>query len=120
MFFYPTAITNMTHEAISLYEKGKYIESMSYWQEILKLSGRSRIAHNGLGKAYFQSQDYEKAAEHFKIANNKIDYSEAYWEIRNLWLQNNIATILIVVFLVWVLWQIVKLLDKKNMGFERF
>lgn len=111
--FYPTAITNMTHEAISLYEKGKYIESMSYWQEILKLSGRSRIAHNGLGKAYFQSQDYEKAAEHFKIANNKIDYSEAYWEIRNLWLQNNIATILIVVFLVWVLWQIVKLLDKK-------
>lgn len=112
--FYPTVLTNMTHQALMFYKKGQYLESMDYWKEILKLTGRSRMAHNGLGKAYFQSQNYEKAAEHFKIANNRIDYSEAFWEIRNNWLNNNIGFILIVLVLIGLTWQFIKIINKKH------
>ena len=98
--FYPTAFAGMMHRAVDLFEKGEYSESHRIWQEILRLSGISQIAHDGIGKGYFQAGNYEAAAKHFKIAQNRADYSEAYWEIRNLWLQENLGYILIALVLI--------------------
>lgn len=93
--FYPTSFAEKAHQALNLFEDGKYNDSMQLWQEILRLSGVSRIAHNGIGKGYFQQGDYEKAAMHFKIAQNRADYSDSYWEIRNNWLQTNLIWVII-------------------------
>lgn len=112
--FYPTAFAQATHQAISLYENGRYEESKAIWQEILRVSGISRMAHNGMGKGYFQAGDYEKAAMHFKIARNQEDYSQAYWEIRNQWLQKNAGWILIGLVLLLLLRKAVQRMDKKH------
>jgi Protein of unknown function (DUF1282). len=103
----------MIHEAISLFENGKYLESKDLWQQILKLSGTSQIAYDGLGKAYFQENDYRKAAENFRLAQNREDYSESYWEIRNEWLQNNIALLLILLVVAGLMVKILKKIDSK-------
>lgn len=109
--FSPTVFSGMTHQAIDLFENGKYSQSMELWQEILKLNGISRIAHNGIGKGYFQVGDYEKAAGYFKIARNQKDYSEAFWEIRNQWLQRNVGFLLLIPILLYILWKSLQWLD---------
>lgn len=111
--FYPTTFAEMTHKAINLYDQGKYNESKIIWKEILKLSGNARIAHNGLGKAYFQEGDHEKALEHFEFAINVPDYSETFWEVRNNFLQNNGALIIIIIILIYAVYMLLKFLDKK-------
>lgn len=111
--FYPTSFAEMTHKAINLYDQGKYNESKIVWQEILKLSGNARIAHNGLGKAYFQEGNHEKALEHFEFAINVRDYSETFWEIRNNFLQSNGALIIIIITLIYAIYMLLKFLDKK-------
>lgn len=112
--FFPTIFADMTHEAINLFENGKYSQSKDLWQEILKLSGTSKIAHDGLGKAYFQENDYEKAAYHFKIAQNRTDYSESFWEIRNKWLQNNSGILIILLIFLVVVIKLLKKIDEKK------
>lgn len=112
--FYPTIFAEMTHKAITLFEGGKYSESKDLWQQILRLSGTSRIAHDGLGKAYFQENDYEKSAYHFKIAQNREGYSESYWEIRNKWLQDNVGVIIIGLVILIIAINLVKKIDAKK------
>lgn len=112
--FYPTIFAEMTHQAISLFEAGKYSESKDLWQQLLRLSGISKIAHLGLGKAYFQENNYEQAAYHFKIAQNRVDYSESYWEIRNKWLQDNGSFIIIFLVLLVITHKVLKKIDEKT------
>jgi hypothetical protein len=112
--FYPTIFAVMTHKAISLFESGKYSESKDLWQQLLQLSGTSKIAHLGLGKAYFQANNFELAAYHFKIAQNRIDYSESYWEIRNKWLQDNGSFIIIFLVLLVIAHKVLKIIDERT------
>lgn len=112
--FKPTDYANMVYGAMNLYEEGLYEEAMVQWNEVLKLNQMSVLAHNGVGKAYLHAQDYEAALEHFEVANNKSYYSEAFWEVRNNWLQKNLGRLLLIIILVIVVYQVLKLIDKKN------
>lgn len=116
--FSPTVFSGITHRAIDLFENGKYVQSMDLWQEILKLNGISLSAHNGIGKGCFQVGDYEKAANHFKIARNQEDYSEAFWEIRNQWLQRNVGFILVIPILLYILWKFLQWLNSQTEFFR--
>lgn len=118
--FFPTIFADMTHRAINLFESGNYAESKALWQQILQLSGTARMAHNGLGKAYFQESDFEKAAYHFKIAQNRADYSESFWEIRNKWLQDNSALMIILIVCFFILSYMLKKIDAKKGIFDPF
>lgn len=111
--FYPTAFARMVHEAMYLFDNGKYNESMELWAQILELSGKSRIAHNGLANAYMQKGDFVNAAKHYRIAQNRNGYSEAYWEIRNQWLQQNTGSIMIAIFILIILNKLMRILMRK-------
>jgi len=86
--FTPTDYAMMIYEAIGDYNETRYDESIAIWTEVLNLNQLSILAHNGIGKNYLQTEEYALAAEHFKIAGNRALYSEAFWEIRNIWLQD--------------------------------
>jgi len=98
----PTIYANLIHQALDYYVQGKYLESKDIWRNVLKYDGYINIAHNGIAKAYFQEKKYDLAAKHFKIAFNREGYSEAFWEIRNIFLQKYIPYILIVIILIYV------------------
>lgn len=100
--FTPTEYACVLHKALDLFSAGKYRESLELWKSVLVYDGYSQIAHYGLGKAYFQMGDYRNAALHFKEAFVVRDLSDAYWEIRNEFVQKNVELIfgLFLIFIV--------------------
>jgi tetratricopeptide (TPR) repeat protein len=98
----PTEFANLVHEAINYYQDGKYIESKEPWEKVLQMNSMFDLAHIGLGNAYYKLEMYDDAIKHFEIANNKLGYSQSYWELRNIWFNNNLLYILLL-FLIWIL-----------------
>ncbi len=100
--FRKTEFTHNVHRALELYISGKYEESKGLWEEVLRYNSMFDLAHKGIGMAYYLERDYTKAMEKFEIANAKEEYSEAFWEARNIWIMNNItkAAIILVVLIV--------------------
>ncbi|OAA31941.1 hypothetical protein AT15_03705 [Kosmotoga arenicorallina S304] len=117
--FNPTEYTNILHEALNLYINGKYLESKETWQKVMTYDGYLRIAHYGLGKAYFQSGEFEKAAVHFKEAYAKAEYSDAYWELRNAFIQKHMGLFLLVFVIVFFLFTVLsRMRSKKSNAFR--
>jgi len=105
---YPTQFAQTTHQAISQMESGDYAGAGQIWRELLALNGMSRISHNGYGKALYFQGDYQGAMEHFYLAGNKEDYSEAFWEIRDQWIHDNGGILVGGLFAVCILWWLFK------------
>lgn len=89
--FRKTEFTDKVHQALELYMSGKYEESKGLWEDVLRYNSMFDLAHKGIGMALYLERDYQGAMEKFKIANAKEQYSEAFWEARNIWLMNNIT-----------------------------
>lgn len=100
--FEPTKNQNSIREAMEAYNQGDYAGSSQILSELLKLNDTSFFAHLYMGKNSMQIGDYETAAYHFKTANSKGDYSEAFWEIRNFWLQEHLLYVLSGGILLWI------------------
>jgi len=111
--FMPTDYANTIYSAIINYNNTNYEEAIRLWQEVLRLNQLSILAHNGIAKNYLQIEEYSLAAEHFKIAGNRDLYSEAFWEIRNIWLQNNLITIIELLAIFGVVAIALKLVNRK-------
>jgi tetratricopeptide (TPR) repeat protein len=99
--------------AIERYNDGLYLETVEILNEVLKYNNTSAISHYYRAESYMRLLEYEKAREGFRTINGKFSYSLAYWEIRNIWLQNNIAYILYSVLLILLLSKVIKFLDRK-------
>lgn len=102
--FIPTEFASLVHTALSLYQDGKYIESKEPWEEVLKMNDLFDLAHRGLGNAFYSLGDYEKALEEYYISYNREGYSDAFWEVRNAWLLDNIGVALTIIFSLLVLY----------------
>ncbi|NLG82895.1 MAG: hypothetical protein GX490_10345 [Bacilli bacterium] len=100
--FKETLFAKTVHEALALYNEGRYIESQSIWEEVLRYNSMYDLAHKGIGLAKYMKHDYKEALEKFKIANAKEQYSDAFWEIRNEWLLKNAGILMISIFGLFV------------------
>ncbi len=113
--FRETPFATKVHEALDLYNNAKYVESIAVWEEVLRYNSMLDIAYRGIGLGYMMNQEYELALEQFLIARDQEQYSEAYWEIRNLSLietmDDYIYLFLALVLLVVVLKQVHKRTD---------
>ncbi|MCH5201216.1 MAG: hypothetical protein J1F60_09685 [Oscillospiraceae bacterium] len=112
--YQPTEFTNLLHEALYLYSKGRYTDAKEPLTEILKMNSMFDYANKAMGRCYFYEDNYEQALRYARLAKDYSGYSDAYWEIRNVWLKNNIMTAILVVVLIVVAIYVIKLLDKKK------
>jgi tetratricopeptide (TPR) repeat protein len=112
--FSTTAFTQMIHNGSNLYDQGFYVQSEKYWKTVLAMNASFGLAHDAMGKAYYQLNNYQKALNEYKLAENKVGYSNAYWEIRHQWLQNNLGWVLELLILFFVLRIIIKQIDKRK------
>lgn len=110
----PTEFTKTTYEALKLFNKGNYEEAREKWTEVLRFNQMSVLAHNGIGKAYLYEQKYDKAMIDFKVSGNRTFYSQAFWEIRNTWLQSNLAIFISIIVVLFLLGTAEKYLDRKK------
>ena len=111
--FSKTNFTAKVHDALVLYMSGKYVESKELWEEVLRYNSMFDLAHKAIGLAYYLEGDYEKALEKFEVAYDKENYSEAFWEVRNDFLMNNLSTMVFIIAGLLVVYIVVKNLNKK-------
>ncbi len=111
--FSPTTFMAGIHKALNDYNDGNYDESLTVFKDVLRLNDVSFLAHYYTGKNYLQKADYDSAINHFKIANARGSYSDAYWEIRNIWLQKYLGYIIVGIGIFYVLYEILSRLNKK-------
>lgn len=112
--FESTAFSKQVHEGIALFKEGRYVQSQKYWKSVLEMNSSFGLAHSAMGSAYYKQQDYEKALEEYKFANDVYGYSDSFWEVRHAWMQENLETVLFILIVLVVLFYMVKLLDRKK------
>ena len=112
--FTPTDYSKKIYAALAEYDLGHYDESIALWEEVIELNQMSSLAHNNIGLNYLYNEDYENAMAHLKIARNREAYSKAYWEVRNIWIQNNLVTTLLIILGVVVAIYVLKKVHKKT------
>lgn len=117
--FTPTNFTNTVHNAIKLYNDGKYSEAKALWEEVLVYNSMTDMAHKGIGMAEYLEGNYKEALKEFKLANAKEEYSEAYWEIRNVWISNNIGLIFGILLFIIALIFALSILNRKLFIFSK-
>jgi len=104
--FYPTMFANTVHQALDLYQNGRYIESEELWKDVLKMNSLFDLAHKGLGSSYFASAEYQKSMDSYLLASDQEGYSNAYWEVRNISLLKNAQYFIIILFALFILYVI--------------
>ena len=85
-----TEYAALVHEALALYQEGLYAPSQEPWEKVIRLNSMFDYAQMGLGKAYYKLERYDDALKAFRLGGDKAGYSDAYWEVRNVWAQQNI------------------------------
>lgn len=100
--FTPTASQRQIHSAIAAYNQGDYDTAMAQFSQILQTNESSYYAHFYMGRMEMYNQNYYAAAAHFKIACAREDYSQAFWEIRNQWVQKHMIYVVAVVVILGI------------------
>ena len=110
----PTEYTLSIYEALALFNQGRYAEAEDTWKTVLRYNQTSILAHDGIGKANLYRQNYTAAQYHFELAGNREFYSQAFWEVRNAWLQENLIWFM-AVFMLWILLSLaIRYIDRKK------
>lgn len=89
-------------EAMDLFDQGKYEESQTAWEEVIKTNGNYDLAYIGLGRAYLRQKEYKTAMEYFELKYDEDNYSKAYRQYRKVWVEENIVMIVIVLLLLFL------------------
>lgn len=114
----PTEFADLVHEATALYLDGRYGESKGPWERVLRLNSLFDRAHTGIGMAEFRAGRHAEALVHFRLANDREQYSNPYWELRREWLMAHLANYLVGFAAVLVAWSGVKRAHRRR-GFGR-
>jgi tetratricopeptide (TPR) repeat protein len=114
----PTPFMRLIYDALVLYNDGQYIESKALWEEVLVRNASVAIANKGLGHSYYKQQDYETAMNYFKRSNDRTNYSNAFWEVRQQFLLDYVGYFILGLFALSVLGFLKRILRKRTKIFE--
>ena len=114
----PTEFTNLLHNALYLYSKGRYTESKEPLSKVLEMNSTFAYANQAMGRAFFQEENYDEALRYARLSNDRTGYSDAYWEVRNVWLKKNLVAVLIAIVLIVILIKLLKAWDRRKGIFD--
>lgn len=100
--FTQTEFGSIVHEAIALFNRGKYEEARIPWLEALRRDSNYWLAYIGLGNAYLNEGDYATAMDYFYY-NSKSGYNDAFKGWRMNFIRDNFTTIALIVILLCAL-----------------
>lgn len=103
-----TSFVNLLHQAVDMYNDGKYLQSKDLWESVLKQNNNFALAHTALGWSYFKEENNEAALNEFYLSKNYSGYSAVFWEIRNDFLQENTGWLILALVLLIVLYKVIK------------
>lgn len=94
--FKQTEFGEIVHEAISLFNKGKYEEARGPWEEALRRDSNYWLAYIGLGNAYLNEGKYEEAMDYF-MYNSKVGYNDAFKGWRMDFIRDNFTLFAVII-----------------------
>ncbi len=109
-----TEFTDYLHDALYLFSKGRYMESKEPLSKVLEMNSLFDYANMAMAKALYKESDYEGALKYARLAKDLDTYSDSYWEIRAAWLKQHLTAAVLIIAGIILLWQILKLLDRKR------
>lgn len=96
----PTEFIRLVHQAVTLYDAGRYGESREYWQKVIDIDSNYALAHQGMGKVFYKEEDYKSSLEQYRLGDDKEGYSEAYGEYRLELFRDNFLWVVAGTFLI--------------------
>lgn len=114
IIYTPTEFTNHLHEALYLFSKGLYTESKAPLEEVLRMNNLFDYANMAMGKTLYKEENYDASLEYARLAKDYETYSDSFWEIRNTWLKQNLATVFIICILLYIASKVIGKLDEKK------
>ncbi|WP_274365951.1 YIP1 family protein [Paenibacillus thermotolerans] len=108
-----TEFADAVHSAMDAYQDGDYEKSKELWKFTLQYNSLFDNAHIGLGSAFLREGDAYAAMEEFWDAKYNTGISEAFWEIRQKWLQNNLNVVFSILVAILILGYAHTLLNKR-------
>lgn len=118
--FEPTEFADLVHDALYLYQNGDYEASKGPWEEVIRLNGLFDFAYQGLGEALYKEEQYDEALIAFRQAKYITGYSDAFWEVRNLWMRDNIMTLIFVIVFIITLFKVYGYIERKTNRVKAF
>lgn len=99
--FKQTEFGSIVHNAIALFNKGKYEEARQPWEEALRRDSNYWLAYIGLGNAYLNEGDYDTAMKYFYY-NSKSGYNDAFKSWRMNFIRDNFTVFAIIILVLLV------------------
>lgn len=96
-----TAFARTVHDGVRLYMDGFYVESKPYFEQVLTYNGLFIMAYQGIADAYYKQGNYARALDAYRYAEDRNGYSETFWELRNLVLQQHLGNALMALMGLW-------------------
>ncbi len=110
----PTEFTELMHHALYLYSKGRYTEAKEPLAQVLQMNSMFDYANKAMGRSYFQEENFNQAMYYARLAKDYDGYSDAFWELRNVWLKDNVMTAIILCVLLYVAYKVIHAIDQRN------
>lgn len=86
--FSPTKFLQNIHGAVEQYHLADYEKAEELWQEVLTTCENYQLANIGMGKAAFKLENWQEAMAQYKLAADRVKYSEAFAKYRHSILRN--------------------------------
>lgn len=99
--FKQTEFGSIVHNAIALFNRGKYEEARQPWEEALRRDSNYWLAYIGLGNAYLNEGDYDTAMKYFYY-NSKSGYNDAFKSWRMNFIRDNFTVFAIIILVLLV------------------
>ncbi len=106
--FSPTEYGNLINVGLRYQRDYDYAAAAECWRQICDITPASIIANMGMGRYYMRTGEYEAAMASYERTGERAFYSDAFAMVRDLWMEDNLgAVILVVIAVIIVLWLIV-------------
>lgn len=95
-----TEYGDLIHKATALFNEGKYSESKQYWEEVLLRNSNLELAYTGIGKAYYEEENYGLALDYLKKGYDRETYSQAYKYYRSNIIKDNFVWVVVIIIVL--------------------
>jgi DNA-binding beta-propeller fold protein YncE len=112
--FEPTDFVRTVHLGYYMQQNGLYAESKEVWQQVLRMDSNFLDANNGLGRAFMRLGQHSEARKAFENGNAFYLYSDAFWEVRNIWLNQNLGWIFSILLGLTIIRRVIKYFNDKK------
>jgi tetratricopeptide (TPR) repeat protein len=114
--FHTSSFTKTVHQGLMSFKDGIY--DISEWEEVLNLNEMFALANSAIGQANFRLGNYEEALHYYLLAYDKEGYSNAFWQVRYTFLQNQLGFVFMGLILFFVGRKSLSFVDKKHQIYE--